>query len=188
MSVNTFLKNAGEMNGKKEIHDKGAQKENLSATNSKEVREESVCFGHFKHTEIPRSGGSILQVMDDLVKVGVTMGYNMEGCIKNIEEIIGSQGVNETKLETIDLFIIKRCWGNFNFDYAYSPSVGNSGVWMPNGKYEVQTNMSADMSVRATRWQAEVSVRGTRYCSRWRLANQSVTRGIWRVSVRGQSA
>ncbi|GJS93027.1 hypothetical protein Tco_0799995 [Tanacetum coccineum] len=49
------------------------------------------------------------------------------------------------------------------------------------GKYEVQT----DMSVRGTRWQAEVSVRGTRYCSRWRLANQSVTRGIWRVSVRG---
>ncbi|GJY26469.1 hypothetical protein Tco_0401195 [Tanacetum coccineum] len=48
-------------------------------------------------------------------------------------------------------------------------------------KYEVQT----DMSVRGTRWQAEVSVRGTRYCSRWRLANQSVTRGIWRVSVRG---
>ncbi|GJR90006.1 putative ribonuclease H-like domain-containing protein [Tanacetum coccineum] len=31
------------------------------------------------------------------------------------------------------------------------------------GKYEVQTDMSADMSVRGTRWQAEVSVRGTRY-------------------------
>ncbi|GKE44985.1 hypothetical protein Tco_1472269, partial [Tanacetum coccineum] len=40
------------------------------------------------------------------------------------------------------------------------------------GKYEVQTDMSADMSVRGTRWQVEVSVRGTRYCSRWRLANQ----------------
>ncbi|GJR44503.1 hypothetical protein Tco_1312606 [Tanacetum coccineum] len=53
------------------------------------------------------------------------------------------------------------------------------------GKYEVQTDMSTDMSVRGTRWQAEVSVRGTRYYSRWRLANQSVTRGIWRVSVRG---
>ncbi|GKF69560.1 hypothetical protein Tco_0202617, partial [Tanacetum coccineum] len=29
------------------------------------------------------------------------------------------------------------------------------------GKYEVQTDMSADMSVRGTRWQADVSVRGT---------------------------
>ncbi|GJV62632.1 hypothetical protein Tco_1473460 [Tanacetum coccineum] len=55
------------------------------------------------------------------------------------------------------------------------------GTLSGGGKYEVQT----DMSVRGTRWQAEVSVRGTRYCSRWRLANQSVTRGIWRVSVRG---
>ncbi|GJT75163.1 RNA-directed DNA polymerase, eukaryota, reverse transcriptase zinc-binding domain protein [Tanacetum coccineum] len=78
VSVDTFLKNAGEMNGKKEIHDKGAQKENLSATNSKEVREESVCSGHFKHTEIPRSGGSILQVMDDLVKMNL-MSLNIQG-------------------------------------------------------------------------------------------------------------
>ncbi|GJU87389.1 hypothetical protein Tco_1294935 [Tanacetum coccineum] len=37
-------------------------------------------------------GGSILEVMDDLVKVGQTMGYKMDGCLKNIEEIIGSQG------------------------------------------------------------------------------------------------
>ncbi|GKF98712.1 hypothetical protein Tco_0297495, partial [Tanacetum coccineum] len=28
-------------------------------------------------------------------------------------------------------------------------------------KYEVQTDMSTDMSVRGTRWQTEVSVRGT---------------------------
>ncbi|GJT23226.1 hypothetical protein Tco_0893163 [Tanacetum coccineum] len=54
------------------------------------------------------------------------------------------------------------------------------------GKYEVQIDMLADMLVRGTRWQAEVSVRGTSYCSKWRLANQSVTRGIWRVSVRGR--
>ncbi|GJS22761.1 retrovirus-related pol polyprotein from transposon TNT 1-94 [Tanacetum coccineum] len=39
-----------------------------------------------------KSGGSILDVMDELIKVGQTMGYNMEGCIKNIEAIIGSQG------------------------------------------------------------------------------------------------
>ncbi|GKE87225.1 hypothetical protein Tco_1564700, partial [Tanacetum coccineum] len=27
-------------------------------------------------------GGSILEVMEDLVEVGQTMGYNMEGCLK----------------------------------------------------------------------------------------------------------
>nr|GEW64906.1 uncharacterized protein [Tanacetum cinerariifolium] len=39
-----------------------------------------------------RKGGSILDVMDELVKVGESMGYNMEGCVKNIMAIIGSQG------------------------------------------------------------------------------------------------
>nr|GEW84467.1 hypothetical protein [Tanacetum cinerariifolium] len=77
-----------------------------------------------------KTGGSILQVMDDLVEVGQTMGYNMEGCLKNIEAIV------ETKLETIDLFAINALWGNFAFDCAISPSVGYSGgllcVWDPN--------------------------------------------------------
>ncbi|GKA23567.1 RNA-directed DNA polymerase, eukaryota [Tanacetum coccineum] len=63
-------------------------------------------------------GGSILEVMDELVKVGQTMGYNMEGCVKNIEEIIGSQGDYD---------------GNLNFDYVVGPSVGFSAgivyVW-----------------------------------------------------------
>ncbi|GKA72134.1 hypothetical protein Tco_0778350, partial [Tanacetum coccineum] len=55
----------------------------------------STCFGNFKKSNISRTGGSILQVMEEMVKVGHTMGYNMEGCIKNIEEIIKSQGVND---------------------------------------------------------------------------------------------
>nr|GEV43443.1 RNA-directed DNA polymerase, eukaryota [Tanacetum cinerariifolium] len=69
----------------------GGVKENCSNKSSNEDVAESVCSGHFKN------GGSILQWMDDMVKVGQTMGYNMEGCIKNIKEIIDSQGVNEEK-------------------------------------------------------------------------------------------
>nr|GFA17458.1 RNA-directed DNA polymerase, eukaryota, nucleotide-binding alpha-beta plait domain protein [Tanacetum cinerariifolium] len=38
-----------------------------------------------------KSGGSILEVMEDLVEIGRTMGYNMEGCSKNIEAIVGFQ-------------------------------------------------------------------------------------------------
>nr|GEZ20388.1 RNA-directed DNA polymerase, eukaryota [Tanacetum cinerariifolium]GEZ21239.1 RNA-directed DNA polymerase, eukaryota [Tanacetum cinerariifolium] len=57
--------------------------------------DKSVCSDHFKSNGLLRLGGSILQVMGDMVKVGQTMGYNMEGCINNIEEIIKSQGVNE---------------------------------------------------------------------------------------------
>ncbi|GJX70697.1 RNA-directed DNA polymerase, eukaryota, reverse transcriptase zinc-binding domain protein [Tanacetum coccineum] len=39
-------------------------------------------------------------------------------------------------MASIDLWCIKRCWGNFAFDYVYSEAVGNSGgilcVWDPN--------------------------------------------------------
>ncbi|GKB84995.1 hypothetical protein Tco_0957267, partial [Tanacetum coccineum] len=38
-----------------------------------------------------KSGGTILELMEDLVEVGQTMRYNMEGCLKNIEAIIGFQ-------------------------------------------------------------------------------------------------
>ncbi|GKB49278.1 RNA-directed DNA polymerase, eukaryota [Tanacetum coccineum] len=38
-----------------------------------------------------KSRGYLLDVMDELIKVGKTMGYNMEGCMKNIQAIIGSQ-------------------------------------------------------------------------------------------------
>ncbi|GJS26873.1 RNA-directed DNA polymerase, eukaryota [Tanacetum coccineum] len=37
---------------------------------------------------IPRTGGSILNLMEEVVKVGQTMGYNMDGCIKDITAII----------------------------------------------------------------------------------------------------
>ncbi|GKE05811.1 RNA-directed DNA polymerase, eukaryota [Tanacetum coccineum] len=44
--------------------------------------------------------------------------------------------IQETKSENIDLFSIKALWGNFSYDFAYSPSVGFSGgilcVWDPN--------------------------------------------------------
>nr|GEZ66511.1 nucleotide-binding alpha-beta plait domain-containing protein [Tanacetum cinerariifolium] len=56
---------------------------------------ESTCSGHFKKSKVPRKGGSILELIDDLVNVGQTMGYDMTGCIKNMEEIIESQGVDE---------------------------------------------------------------------------------------------
>ncbi|GJY59463.1 hypothetical protein Tco_0459355 [Tanacetum coccineum] len=40
----------------------------------------------------PNKGGSILEVLDDMVKVGQAMGFSMGGCLKDMESIIGSQG------------------------------------------------------------------------------------------------
>nr|GFC54800.1 hypothetical protein [Tanacetum cinerariifolium] len=40
-----------------------------------------------------RKGESILDVLNGMVKVGQAMGYDMDGCLKDMEKIIGSQGV-----------------------------------------------------------------------------------------------
>ncbi|GJT01912.1 RNA-directed DNA polymerase, eukaryota [Tanacetum coccineum] len=42
-----------------------------------------------------RNRGSILDVLEDMVRVGHSMGYKLEGCMKDIERIIGSQGVDD---------------------------------------------------------------------------------------------
>ncbi|GJX31621.1 RNA-directed DNA polymerase, eukaryota, partial [Tanacetum coccineum] len=108
---------------------------------------ESTCSGHFKKSVGPRTGGSILQLIEDLVNVGQTMGYDMTGCLAQkakqdwVKKLCLSNKVNflslqETKIENIDLWCIKRCWGNLAFDYVYSEAVGQSGgilsVWDPN--------------------------------------------------------
>ncbi|GKB07163.1 hypothetical protein Tco_0835396 [Tanacetum coccineum] len=56
---------------------------------------ESVGSDHFHKVEIPRSGGSILNLIEEVVKVGQTMGFKMDGCIKNIEDIVEGQGVDD---------------------------------------------------------------------------------------------
>ncbi|GJV91785.1 nucleotide-binding alpha-beta plait domain-containing protein [Tanacetum coccineum] len=54
---------------------------------------ESISSGHFKKNNGPRTGGSIIQCIEDIVNVGQIMGFDMSGCLKNMEKIIESQGV-----------------------------------------------------------------------------------------------
>nr|GFC56670.1 RNA-directed DNA polymerase, eukaryota [Tanacetum cinerariifolium] len=41
-----------------------------------------------------KEGGSILDILDEMIKVGQTMGFSMHGCTKDMEGIIGAQGEN----------------------------------------------------------------------------------------------
>ncbi|GKC62400.1 RNA-directed DNA polymerase, eukaryota, partial [Tanacetum coccineum] len=63
---------------------------------------ESKHSGQSKYSVLPRTGGSILNLMEEVMKVGQTMGYNMDGCIKDITEIIESQG----EFGGLDLMIV----------------------------------------------------------------------------------
>ncbi|GJW75401.1 RNA-directed DNA polymerase, eukaryota [Tanacetum coccineum] len=117
---------------------------------------ESMCSGHFKKSSAPRTGGSIVQLIDELVTVGQTMGYNMTGCLDQkakkdwVKELYVSNKVNfvslqETKMVSIDLWGIKRCWGNFDFDYVYSEVVG---TWLPSGKRLLVISVYAPQELR----------------------------------------
>ncbi|GJT99340.1 RNA-directed DNA polymerase, eukaryota [Tanacetum coccineum] len=41
---------------------------------------------------VVQNGGSVLGVMEDIIRVGQAMGYTMEGSVKDLENIIGQQG------------------------------------------------------------------------------------------------
>nr|GEW42458.1 nucleotide-binding alpha-beta plait domain-containing protein [Tanacetum cinerariifolium] len=69
--------------------------DNKSNNCSREDCRESAVSGHFKKSMKPRTGGSIVGVLDELVKVGQVMGYNIEGCKSNMADIIRSQGAKD---------------------------------------------------------------------------------------------
>ena len=85
-------------------------------------------------------------------------GWVKEFCIKNKVNFLTLQ---ETKMETMDMLCVLKCWGNSNFDYIHSAAVGNSGgilcIWDPNSfsKESVTTSDSF------------IIIRGT-----WRLTGQ----------------
>ncbi|GKA21903.1 RNA-directed DNA polymerase, eukaryota [Tanacetum coccineum] len=69
-------------------------------------------FKKFKMSEIPRTGGSILSVMEEIVKVGITMGYNMDGdSIGNSGGILCIWDPNSFRKDSVtvsDYFVIVR--------------------------------------------------------------------------------
>ncbi|GJW69782.1 hypothetical protein Tco_0126699 [Tanacetum coccineum] len=102
-------------------------------------------FQHVDAQEV--QGGSILKVIDDMIKVGQSMGFTMEGCLGSnakkdwIKELNNKHKVNflsvqETKLDCISDMDVKVLWGNYKFEYTISEAVGNSGgilcVWDPS--------------------------------------------------------
>nr|GEW78529.1 hypothetical protein [Tanacetum cinerariifolium] len=44
---------------------------------------------------VRKEGGSILDALDDMIKLGQAMGFTMDGCTNDMEKIIGSNGEHE---------------------------------------------------------------------------------------------
>ncbi|GKA79694.1 RNA-directed DNA polymerase, eukaryota [Tanacetum coccineum] len=90
---------------------------NSASQESMRDASESVCSSHFKKSVALRTGegGLSQKAKKDWVK---------EICIKHKVNFLALQ---ETKMKTMDVFIVKMCWGNLGFDYVHSDSVG---LWL----------------------------------------------------------
>nr|GEU72800.1 RNA-directed DNA polymerase, eukaryota [Tanacetum cinerariifolium] len=75
----------------------------------------------------------------------------------NRKNKINFAAIQETKLESMDLFSIKAIWGNFSFDFAFSPSIGFSGgilcVWDPNVFAKDNVTISDSFVAVRTLWE-----------------------------------
>nr|GEX96639.1 RNA-directed DNA polymerase, eukaryota, reverse transcriptase zinc-binding domain protein [Tanacetum cinerariifolium] len=82
--------------------------------NTDESGDNSISSGHFKNSELPRTGGSILGVLEEVIKVGTVMGYKMKGCLAQKAKKIGLR----------------------SYAISISEALGNSGgilcIWDPN--------------------------------------------------------
>nr|GFD27534.1 RNA-directed DNA polymerase, eukaryota [Tanacetum cinerariifolium] len=54
-----------------------------------EINRESV------DPNVVKEGGSILGVLEDMIRVGQAMRYTMDGCVKDFKRIIGTQRAND---------------------------------------------------------------------------------------------
>ncbi|GJS29079.1 RNA-directed DNA polymerase, eukaryota [Tanacetum coccineum] len=114
-------------------------------SSSKEEDKESRCSGHFRRVEGPKIGGSILQLLDDVVKVGQTMGYKMDECFAYSPSVGNSGGI----LCVWDPRMFRK-QNSMVSDYF----VAIQGVWIPNAKKCLIISVYApqEVSEKKMRW------------------------------------
>ncbi|GKC70983.1 RNA-directed DNA polymerase, eukaryota, partial [Tanacetum coccineum] len=100
----------------------------------------SANFSTHVHSRSNPKGGSILDVLDGMIKI---LSLNVQGLGHKtkkewVKELNFKHGVNflalqETKMESISHMDVKSIWGNSNYQFVVSGSIGNSGgilcVW-----------------------------------------------------------
>ncbi|GJU57979.1 hypothetical protein Tco_1235745 [Tanacetum coccineum] len=128
-----------------------------------------------------KTGGSILDVMESVVEIGQTMGYNMEGCLKNIESIIGANAFNHfissanlvdlplegysftwahksaSKMSKLDRFLVSEAVLDKSFDQgnATDDLVKDRSALLKD-LHDINSRLSFDMAQKAKiRWSIE---------------------------------
>ncbi|GKD48072.1 RNA-directed DNA polymerase, eukaryota, partial [Tanacetum coccineum] len=112
----------------------------------------------FSGQNVVKSGGSVLDVMEDIIRVGQmnALSINIQGLghktkkewIKTLTNsfklnFLAIQGTKMTSISHVD---VKFLWGNSNYDYVCSESLGNSGgilcIWEASIFKKINTTVS----------------------------------------------
>nr|GEY01566.1 RNA-directed DNA polymerase, eukaryota [Tanacetum cinerariifolium] len=99
--------------------------------NSQDVYKEASCDN--VDPNVVKKGGSVLGVMEDMIRVGKAMCYLMDGYVKDLEQIIGTQGVGDAVGNSGGILCV---WEAtlFKKDYATISDnlVAIYGTWLPS--------------------------------------------------------
>ncbi|GJS06437.1 putative RNA-directed DNA polymerase, eukaryota, reverse transcriptase zinc-binding domain protein [Tanacetum coccineum] len=78
--------------------------------------------------QIKHPSFSMLERLEETIKVGLALGLNMKGCEKTLASLINENGDEaETKMLQVDLWMLRQIWGNVHFDFASTSTRGMSG-------------------------------------------------------------
>nr|GEU74695.1 RNA-directed DNA polymerase, eukaryota [Tanacetum cinerariifolium] len=123
------------------------------------------------HSRKTHNGGSILDVLDNVIKI---LSLNVQGLSQKtkkdwVKELSTKHRVNflalqETKMERISHMDVKFIWGNSNFQFVSSDSVGNSGdsfvvIYAPQTTV-LKRMLWEYISALANRWNGETIALG----------------------------
>nr|GEY55309.1 RNA-directed DNA polymerase, eukaryota [Tanacetum cinerariifolium] len=81
---------------------------------------------------IQHPGFSMLERLEETIKIGLALGLNMEGCETTLASLITDKGYEKSKLVHVDLWMLCQIWGNVHFDFASTSARGMFGVVMGN--------------------------------------------------------
>ncbi|GJY55048.1 RNA-directed DNA polymerase, eukaryota [Tanacetum coccineum] len=150
-----------------EDHDQSVGKSNGCSSRIAECTQkvdEQLSSKSFDNDRKKLEGGSILGILEEMIKVGQTMGFSMDGCANDMEKIIGTQGVDgETKSDNISDMAIKNLWGNSLFEDVVSEANDQASpdfsLCPPSG-FSQAYNMVLLTSLKSYRWNGECIVMG----------------------------
>ncbi|GJU19224.1 putative RNA-directed DNA polymerase, eukaryota, reverse transcriptase zinc-binding domain protein [Tanacetum coccineum] len=75
-------------------------------------------------------GFSLIERIEETIKVRMALGLNMDGCRSTLAALIANNGeFKETKMVRVDQWMLRQVWGNYQFDFV---SMSARGLWIPN--------------------------------------------------------